>query len=53
MVRTIWDHDSADAKVFFNTIMYCAQIEKPHGNRGPSIKVTEKLIMQVQDRNRE
>jgi hypothetical protein len=53
MVRTIWDHDSADAKVFFNTIMYCAQIEKPLGNRGPSIKVTEKLIMQVQDRNRE
>ncbi len=38
MVRTIWGQDSVDAKVFFNTIMYCVHIEKPLGNRGPSIK---------------
>ena len=53
MVRTIWDQDSADAKVFFNTIMYCVRIEKPLENGGLSIKTTEKLIVQVQDRNQE
>jgi hypothetical protein len=50
MVHTLWDHDLADAKVFFNAIMYCVQIEKPLENHGPSIKAMEKLIMQVQDR---
>ncbi len=53
MVPTIWDQDLADAKVFFNTIMYRVQIEKLLGNRGTSIKATEKFIMQVQDRNQE